>query len=167
MWITLIIIYHSSVRLIISKRFPSHFSFIVVLNLDGLIKVQLLPVVVAHVVTFLLSYIKQHKKYEETSNATGLRIKSMSKKCEMLIFQKLFLWVQHVSWKLENKKTPNSGFCFDMEPKYVTSWIICVQLFKIYAFHSKWYQSEDSWQFISKSRIWMQHLFKTGNPKKR
>ena len=43
--------------------------------------------------------------------------------------------VQQLPRKLENQNTPNSGFFFNGVPKYVSSWVICCNLYLIYVLH--------------------------------
>ena len=59
---------------------------------------------------------------------------------------------------LETKKTPKSGFFFNGEHKYVTSWVIWIPLFIIYVLHNKGITERPRDYLFLKSGIGMQHL---------
>ena len=82
------------------------------------------------------------------------------------LFQKSCVWVQHVTWKLGNKKATNSGFCFNGESEYVTSILIWVLLVIIYVLCHNGITQRPRDHLLRKTGIMLQHLsWKLGNLK--
>ena len=66
-------------------------------------------------------------------------------------------------------KAPNSSFFFNGEPKYVTSWVIWVYLFTIYALHRNGITHRPHDHLFQISGVWVRHVprklvTKTANP---
>ena len=74
------------------------------------------------------------------------------------IFQKSVIWLQmcRESWK--TKKAPNSSFFFNGVHEYVTSWVILVNLFIIYACNHNGITQKPHDHLFQKSGIWLQSV---------
>ena len=52
-----------------------------------------------------------------------------------IYFKSQSIRVRHVPQTLEKPKLPNYCFCFYGVRKYVTNWVICVDLYLVYVYH--------------------------------